>query len=65
MNTVLAENSPFVHSRIDRAYKRMCAAKTASWQHIWGDAFVLYVRARNSQRTPAQVRQLERERGLG
>ncbi len=54
----------YLHRRIDRAYTRMIAAKSQEWAHRWGDAFVTYVRARNAQRTPAEIRQLERERGL-
>ncbi len=61
---VVPENDPHIHRRIDRAYTRMVAAKSAEWQHRWGDAFVHYVRARNAQRTPAEVRELERQRGL-
>jgi hypothetical protein len=65
VNAVISENSPYLHRRIDRAYNRMLAAKSTEWAHRWGDAFVHLVRARNAQRTPAEVRQLERERGLG
>jgi hypothetical protein len=57
-------NSPHLHRRIDRAYTRMLAAKTPAWEHRWGDVFVCLVRARNAMRTPEEVRQLERERGL-
>lgn len=64
MNAVVAENSPFLHRRIERAYRHMLAAKTQAWSHIWGDAFLLYVRARNAKRTPAEIRELERARGL-
>jgi hypothetical protein len=61
---VIPENDNFIHQRIDRAYKHMLAAKTPEWSHRWGDLFVVLVRARNSMRTPAEVRQLESERGL-
>lgn len=54
----------YLHRRIDRAYTRMVAAKSPEWSHRWGDAFVNYVRARNAMRTPNEVRELERERGL-
>jgi hypothetical protein len=57
-------NSPFIHRRIDRAYNRMIGAKSSCWERRWGDVFVLYVRARNAMRTPAEVRELERTRGL-
>lgn len=63
MNAV-ADNSPFIHRRIDRAYNRMLAARSSVWAHRWADAFVVYVRARNAQRTPDEVRQLERDLGL-
>lgn len=53
-----------IHRRLDKAYNRMLTAKTTEWAHRWGDAFVLLVRSRNAQRTPDEVRQLERDRGL-
>jgi hypothetical protein len=58
------ENSPYLHRRIDRAYTRMIAANTPEWAHRWGDAFVTYVRARNAQRTPREVAELEKRMGL-
>lgn len=61
----VGDNSPRLHWRIDRAYNRMLAAKSPEWAHRWGDAFVVYIRARNAQRTPAEVRRLERARGIG
>jgi hypothetical protein len=57
-------NDNRIHQRIDKAYQRMLAAKSKVWEHRWGDAFVCLVRARNAQRTAAEVRELERERGL-
>lgn len=60
----VGESSPFLHRRIERAYNRMLAAKSPEWAHAWGDVFVVYVRARNAQRSPAEVRRLERARGL-
>lgn len=64
MNAHLQENAPYIHRRIDRALRHVLAAKSAQWAHRWGDCFVTYVRARNALRTPGEVRQLERERGL-
>jgi hypothetical protein len=58
------EASPFLHRRIDRAYTRMVAAKTQEWAHRWGDVYVTYVRARNAQRTPRDVAELEKRMGL-
>jgi hypothetical protein len=63
MNAV-PEMVPYITTRIDRAYKHMLNAKSTNWAHAWGDVFCLYVRARNAQRTPAEVRELERQRGL-
>lgn len=59
------ENSPHLHRRIDRALARMTAAKSTEWAHRWGDIFCIYVRARNSMRTPAEIRELENARGIG
>lgn len=61
----VSEASPFLHRRIERAYNRMLAAQSPEWTHRWGDAFVVYIRARNAQRTPAEIRRIERARGLG
>lgn len=58
-------NSPFLHRRIDRAYTRMIVAKSEAWAHRWGDVFVVYCRARNAMRSPADVRKIEQARGLG
>jgi hypothetical protein len=57
-------NDNRVHTRLERAYVRMLAAKSKAWEHRWGDAFVSLVRARNAQRSVAEVRELERQRGL-
>lgn len=54
----------YVEQRIQRSYDRMTGAKTVEWAHRWADAFLLNVRARNAMRSPAEIRQLERERGL-
>ncbi len=54
----------YLHRRIDRAYTRMIAAKSQEWAHRWGDCFVTYVRARNAQRTPREVAELETRMGL-
>lgn len=59
----IPENSS-INAKIDRAYKHMLAAKTEAWSHRWGDCFVVHVRARNSMRTPAEVREIEKQRGL-
>jgi len=55
---------PSIHRKLDKAYSRMLAAKSQEWAHRWGDAFVVLVRARNAERTPDEIRQLERDRGL-
>jgi hypothetical protein len=60
----VGEASPFLHSRIERTYTRMLAATSPEWAYRWGDAFVVYVRARNAQRSPDEIRKLERARGL-
>lgn len=54
----------YIDQRIERCYQRMLRAKTTDWRHAWGDGFVANVSARNAMRTVAEVRQLERERGL-
>ena len=59
----IPENT-YLHRRIDRAYTRMVGAKTVEWAHRWGDAFLTYVRARNALRTPAEIREIEKARGL-
>lgn len=63
MNAVPVEHS-YIERRIQRAYDRMLAAKSVEWRHAWGDGFVANVSARNAMRTVAEVRQIERERGL-
>lgn len=59
-----AEHS-YLDARINRAFVRMLAAKTREWSHRWGDAFVMNIRARNAQRSPNEVREIERQRGIG
>jgi len=59
----IPENS-YINRRINRAYDRMLAAKTSRWRHAWGDAFVANCSARNAMRSVAEIRQLERARGL-
>lgn len=54
----------YIELRIQRSYTRMLAAKTDEWRHAWGDAFVVNCSARNAMRSVAEVRQIERERGL-
>jgi hypothetical protein len=53
-----------IERRIQKAYERMLKAKSECWRHAWGDGFVANVSARNAMRTVAEIRQLERERGL-
>ena len=50
--------------RVDRAYARMIKASSQCWRHAWGDAFVAAVSARNALRSVAEVRELEKARGL-
>lgn len=64
MNAHPVEHQPHIERRIQRAYERMLAAKTTEWQHAWGDGFVANVSARNAMRSVAEVRQLERARGI-
>jgi hypothetical protein len=54
----------YLDQRIQRSYDRMTRARSVEWAHRWADAFLINVRARNAMRTPAEIRQLERERGL-
>jgi hypothetical protein len=54
----------YMDRRVDRAYQRMLAAKTDDWRHAWGDGFVVSVRARNAMRSVAEVRAIEKARGL-
>lgn len=63
MNAV-PEHQPHIERRIQRAYDRMLAAKTECWRHAWGDAFVVSCSARNAMRTVAEVRAIEKARGL-
>jgi hypothetical protein len=53
-----------IDRRIDHCYRRMLAAKSSAWAHAWGDGFVANVSARNALRSVAEVRQIERDRGL-
>jgi hypothetical protein len=53
-----------IDQRIERCYQRMLGAKTEAWRHAWGDALVVNCSARNAMRTVAEVRQLEKARGL-
>lgn len=62
-NLEIPEHS-YIERRIQRAYDRMLAATSTEWRHAWGDGFLANVSARNAMRTVAEVRQLERERGL-
>lgn len=64
MSAVPVEHQPRIERRIQRAYDRMLAAKSVEWRHAWGDGFCANVSARNAMRSVAEVRQLERERGL-
>lgn len=64
MNAVPVEHQPRIERRIQRAYERMLLAKSTEWRHAWGDGFVANVSARNAMRTVAEVREIERARGL-
>lgn len=50
--------------RVDRAMAHMIAARSREWRHLWGEIFVICVRARNAMRTPREIRALEKARGL-
>jgi hypothetical protein len=54
----------YIERRIDHCYRRMLAAKSSAWAHAWSDGFVANVSARNAMRSVAEVRQLEKARGL-
>jgi hypothetical protein len=54
----------YIDRRIARAYDRMLGAKTSAWAHAWGDGFVANVSARNAMRSVAEVRAIEKARGL-
>lgn len=49
---------------IDTAQLRMLSAQTPELQWYWGNVFTAMIRERNAARTPAEIEQLERERGL-
>ena len=65
MSAVPVEHQPSIERRIERAYQRMLAAKSIEWRHAWGNGFVANVSARNAMRSVAEVRRIERARGLG
>lgn len=58
------ERQPWIERRIERAYQRMLSAKSECWRHAWGDGFLANVSARNAMRTVAEVRAIEKARGL-
>jgi hypothetical protein len=60
---VIPERS-YLDQRIQRSYSRMLAAQTDAWRHAWCDGFLASVSARNAVRSVAEVRQIERARGL-
>jgi hypothetical protein len=64
MNANLLPEHSYLNRRIDRAYTRMLAAKTRDWRCAWADAFIVNVSARNALRSVAEVRAIERARGL-
>jgi hypothetical protein len=51
-------------ARIDRMERGMLAAQSPEERRGYGQAFVLSVLARNFDRTPEQVAEIEHERGL-
>lgn len=53
-----------IDMRIDDAYHRMVFAETAESKRLWGDRFTNLVNQRNAERTPEQIAELEREKGL-
>jgi hypothetical protein len=53
-----------VHSRIERCYQRMLAAKCLKWRQAWGQGFVTCVSARNAMRSVDEVRDMEKRMGL-
>lgn len=64
MNAVPIEHQTRIEKRIQRSYERMLAAKSTEWRHAWGDGFCANVSARNAMRTVAEVRAMEKQRGL-
>jgi hypothetical protein len=64
MNAVLTPEHSYMDKRIARSYERMLAAKTSAWAHAWGDGFVANVSARNAMISVAEVRAIEKARGL-
>lgn len=48
----------------DDAYHRMITATTDESRRLWGDRFTAHCNERNAARTPEQIEQLEREKGL-
>jgi hypothetical protein len=64
MNANLIPEHSYLNRRIDRAYTRMLAAKTSKWAHAWANGMLSACRARNAMRTPAEIRAIEKARGL-
>lgn len=48
----------------DDAYHRMVTATTDESRRLWGGRFTTYCNERNAARTPEQIAELEREKGL-
>lgn len=53
-----------LEQRISRAEARMNAAKTSQWKHLWWGVMARQINARNAMRTTAEVRAIEKARGL-
>lgn len=49
---------------IDMAYQQMLDAANPTDRRIAADQFTALIRARNAERTPREIRELERQKGL-
>lgn len=53
-----------VNVEIDRLWWHMVTAGTPETKALWGERFTQAVKRRNAARTPEQIAELEREKGL-
>ena len=61
--TALPERTE-IDVKVDDAYHRMVTATTDESRRLWGGRFTAYCNERNAERTPEQIAELEREKGL-
>lgn len=54
----------YLEQQISRAEQRMNQATSPMWRHLWWGVMARKINARNAKRSHAEVRQIERERGL-